>query len=196
VISQGISKVESTVTFGIVEAFNRKLIDNKARRYFFVKDPVKLVVEDAPSKEKSIDFHPTDKKLGSRTIKTGKTFFVQKVDIEKIKTGDVFRLKDLFNVKIKEKNDTIFAKYKGDKLISESAKIQWTTDNFVKMKVFVPHLLFEGDTYNPDSLETVPGFAEKAVSAIKTGEIIQFERFGFVRIENTDNKLIGFFAHK
>lgn len=196
VISQGISKVESTVTFGIVEAFNRKLIDPTARRYFFVKDPVKLVVEGAPSKEKSISFHPTDKKLGNRIIKTGKTFFVPKADMEKIKTGDVFRLKDLFNVKIKEKNDTIFAEYAGEELISESAKIQWTTDNFVKMKVFVPHLLFEGDKYNPDSLETVQGFAEKAVSTIMTGEVIQFERFGFVRIENTDNQVTGFFAHK
>jgi glutamyl-tRNA synthetase len=196
VISQGISKVESTVTFGIVEAFNRKLIDPTARRYFFVKDPVKLVVEDAPSKEKSIGFHPTDKKLGSRIIKTGKTFFVPNADMEKIKTGDVFRLKDIFNVKIKEKNDTIFAEYEGEELIPESAKIQWTTDNFVKMKVFVPHLLFEGDKYNPDSLETVQGFAEKAVSSIKAGEVIQFERFGFVRIENTDNQVTGFFAHK
>jgi glutamyl-tRNA synthetase len=196
VISQGISKVESTVTFGIVEAFNRKLIDPTARRHFFVKDPVKLVVEGSPSKEKSISFHPTDKKLGSRIIKTGKTFFVPKTDMEKIKTGDVFRLKDLFNVKIKEKNDTIFAEYAGEELISESAKIQWTTDDFVKMKIFVPHLLFEGDKYNPDSLETVQGFAEKAVSTIMTGEVIQFERFGFVRIENTDNQVTGFFAHK
>ena len=196
VISQGISKVESTVTFGILEAFNRKLTDPKARRYFFVKDPVKLVVEDAPSKEKSINFHPTDKKLGSRIIKTGKTFFVPKADMQKIKTGHVFRLKDIFNVKIKEKNDTILAEYMGEELIPESAKIQWTTDNFVKMKIFVPHPLFEGDKYNPDSLETVQGFAEKAVSAVKDGEVIQFERFGFVRIENKDNQVTGFFAHK
>jgi len=196
VISQGISKVESTVTFGILEAFNRKLTDPKARRYFFVKDPVKLVVEDAPSKEKSINFHPTDKKLGSRIIKTGKTFFVPKADMQKIKTGHVFRLKDIFNVKIKEKNDTILAEYMGEELIPESAKIQWTTDNFVKMKIFVPHPLFEGDKYNPDSLETVQGFAEKAVLAVKDGEVIQFERFGFVRIENKDNQVTGFFAHK
>ena len=196
VISQGISKVESTVTFGIVEAFNRKLIDPTARRYFFVKDPVKLVVEGVPSKEKLISFHPTDKKLGSRTIKTGKTFFVPKADMEKIKTGDIFRLKDLFNVKIKEKNDTIFAEYAGEELKPESAKIQWTTDDFVKMKVFVPHLLFEDNKYNPDSLETVQGFAEKAVSTIKAGEVIQFERFGFVKIENTDDQVTGFFAHK
>ena len=81
-------------------------------------------------------------------------------------------------------------------MISGSAKIQWTTEEFVKMKVFVPHILFEGDKYNPDSLETVQGFAEKAVSTIKAGEVIQFERFGFVRIENTGDQVTGFFAHK
>ena len=196
VISQGISKVESTVTFGLIEAVNKKIVDPTAKRYFFVQNPVKLVVENAPSKEKSISLHPTDKKLGSRMIKTGKTFFVPKEDMKKLKVGDIFRLKDLYNVKIKEKNNEIFAEYIGEGLISDSAKIQWTTDRYVKMKVFIPKLLYENEEYNPNSLETAEGFAEEAVLQLKTGEIVQFERFGFVRIENIDNQITGFFAHK
>ena len=35
-----------------------------------INDPVKLVVLNAPSKTQKINFHPSDKKLGSRTIKT------------------------------------------------------------------------------------------------------------------------------
>lgn len=196
VISQGISKVESTVTFSLVESVNRKILDPVSKRYFFVQNPVKLVVLDAPSREKSIGLHPTDRKLGSRIIKTGDTFFVPKSDMEKTEIDDIFRLKDLFNVKIKEKNNIIFAEYVGEKLIPDSAKIQWTTDNFVKMNVFIPHLLYENENYNPDSLEMVEGFAEEAVLQLETGEIVQFERFGFVRIENKDNKVTGFFAHK
>ena len=88
------------------------------------------------------------------------------------------------------------AEYASDKLIPNSAKIQWTTDKHIKMSVFVPHPLFVKDKYNKDSLETVNGFAEEAVSKLKTGEIVQFERFGFVRIENIDNKITGFFTHK
>jgi len=137
VLSQGISKVESSVTFSIVEAINRKIIDPIAKRYFFVQNPIKLVVEDAPIREKTIRLHPTDEKLGSRIIKTGNTFFVPKEDIEKINIGDIFRLKDLYNVKIKEKNNEIFAEYAGENLIPDSAKIQWTAENFVKMSVFV-----------------------------------------------------------
>ena len=81
-------------------------------------------------------------------------------------------------------------------MISDSAKIQWTTDTFVEMSVFVPHLIFEKDKYNPNSLEKLKGFAEEAVLNLKTDEIIQFERFGFVRIENKNSEITGFFAHK
>ena len=196
VLEQGISKAESSVAFSLLEAANRKIIDPMAKRYFFVEDPVKLVVENAPEKTKKINFHPDNKNLGSRTIKTGKTFFVTKTDMDNLKVGDIFRLKDLYNVKIIEKKKEILAEYAGEKLIPDSAKIQWTTDKFVKMKVSVPHLLYVNDKYNKDSLEQADGFAEEAVSQLKTGEIVQFERFGFVRIENINNKITGFFAHK
>ncbi len=196
VLSQGISKVESSVTFSLVEAINRKIIDPIAKRYFFVQDPIKLVVENAPAMKKTISLHPTDKKLGSRIIKTDNIFFVPKTDMKKLNIGGIFRLKDLYNVKIKEKNKVIFAEYAGEELIQDSAKIQWTTDNFIKMSVFVPGLLYQKGNYNPNSLEKVEGFAEEAVSRLKTGEIVQFERFGFVRIEKQNNTIMGFFAHK
>jgi glutamyl-tRNA synthetase len=196
VLEQGISKAESSVNFSLVEAANRKIIDPVAKRYFFVEDPIKLVVEKAPEKTKKINFHPDNKNLGSRTVKTGKTFFVTKNDMDNQNVGDILRLKDLYNIKIIEKDKEILAEYAGEKLIPESAKIQWTTDKYIKMKVLVPHLLFVDDKYNEDSLNDIEGYAEKAVSSIKTGEIVQFERFGFVRIENINNKITGFFAHK
>ena len=196
VLEQGISKVESSVSFSLVEAVNRKIIDTSAKRYFFVKDPQKLIVKDAPDKIKEIKFHPDNKDLGSRTVKTGNTFFVQNSDMKGLKVGDVFRLKDLYNVKIIKKDKEIIGHYSGDLLIPESLKIQWTTDSFVKINVLIPEPLFKNDEYNPNSLNKIEGYAEESVSLIKTGEIIQFERFGFVRIENNKNKITGFFTHK
>jgi len=105
-------------------------------------------------------------------------------------------LKDLYNVEIKEKNDVVLARYKGDELIPDSAKIQWTSDNYIEMDVFIPKTLYKDGKYNPDSLEKAQGFAEEAVASIKNGEIVQFERFGFVKIENIKNHIVGFFAHK
>jgi len=196
VLTQGISKVESTATFGLVESANRKILDPISKRFFFVINPVKIIVENAPKLKKSIRLHPADDTIGMRIIKTDKTFYVSGEDIKNMGIGDVFRLKGLYNVKIKEKNDAVLASYKGDELIPESAKIQWTTDNYIEMDVFIPKILYKDGKFNPDSLEKVHGFAEEAVASIKNGEIIQFERFGFVKIENIKNHIIGFFAHK
>jgi len=196
VISQGISKVESSVTFNLVEAFNRKAVDPIAKRYFFVKDPVKLVVDNAPLKTKKINLHPINENMGSRTINTDKIFYIQKSDADEFKIGEIFRLKDLYNVEVMQKNDKIFGKYAGDDLIADSAKIQWTTDKFIKMSVYIPHLLFINEEFNKDSFQKIDGYAEEAVLQLKTDEIVQFERFGFVRIEKNNDKIIGFFAHK
>jgi len=196
VLSQGISKSESNVTFGLLEAENRKIVDPVAKRYFFVNTPLKLVVENASKIEKEIVFHPTNK-LGSRKIRTSDIFYVQRSDIDKFKNGDTFRLKDLFNVKINRiESETVYGEYAGEKLIPSSTKIQWTTNNFVKMKVNIPHILVKDEKFNSDSLQVVDGFAEESVSEIKNGEIVQFERFGFIRIENKNSKITGFFAHK
>ncbi len=196
VLSQGISKVESTVTFSIVEAINRRLVDPVAKRYFFVPQPVELIVSNAPQRKKTIRLHPTNSTLGSRVIQTDKTFYIPTEDAEKLQVGDVFRLKDLFNVKITKKNKTIAGEYAGEELIPNSAKLQWTTKQFLPMDVFISHPLFTNDAYNTDSLEQVNGYTEQAVSSLKTGELVQFERFGFVRIEKKDHALIGYFAHK
>lgn len=196
VLEQGISKVESSVSFSLVEAANRKIIDASAKRYFFVKEPIKLIVKNAPDKIKEIKFHPDNKNLGSRTVKTGETFFIQNSDMKNLKVGDIFRLKDLYNVKIIKKDKEVLADYSGELLIPESLKIQWTTNNFVKMKVFIPEPLFKNDEYNSNSLIKIEGYAEESISLIKTGEIVQFERFGFVRIENMNNRITGFFTHK
>jgi glutamyl-tRNA synthetase len=196
VFEQGISKVESSVNFSVLEATNRKIIDPIAKRYFFVKDPVKITVKNAPAITKKISLHPNNKDLGSRAIKTANTFYVEKSDIELLKVGDIFRLKELYNVKILKKNGEIYTEYAGEKLILESAKIQWTTDDFIKMEVYIPHSLFINDIFNDNSLEKINGFAEKKVSDLKTGELVQFERFGFVRIENIKNNITGYFSHK
>jgi glutamyl-tRNA synthetase len=196
VFSQGISKVESTVSFSILESFNRKLLDTKVKRYFFVKDPVQLYVVNAPMKEKILNFHPLNEKLGTRTILTKNNFFIPAEDIELLYPDDVFRLKDLFNVKIIEKNKTVKGIYIGDDILPETKKIQWTTEQYIPMKIFIPKPLFKNAIFDTQSLETVNGYAEHAVSSLKTGDIIQFERFGFVKIERTNEMIKGILTHK
>jgi len=196
IFSQGISKVESQVSFSLLEDENRKVLDPKTKRYFFVKDPIKLIVDKAPKIKKSIKLHPKNKNIGHRDIQTNEIFFIPNDDIKKMNIGDVFRLKDLYNVKIKNINKEIKSEYFGENLIQNSPKIQWTTDDYIEMNILIPKILFINDKFNTNSLEKIKGFAESEISNLKDKEVIQFERFGFVKIEKNKNKIIGFFAHK
>lgn len=195
VLQQGFSKVESVVDFSLVESVNRKFLDPRVKRYYFVPNPVQLSVDGAPKKNVKLSLHP-DATMGERIIHTGSTFFVPKEDAQKMKAGDVFRLKGLYNVRITKTGDTLTGIYAGEELIPETAKIQWTTDDHIPLTVIVPGLIFKGETYNPDSLHELQGYAEKAVSGITIGEIVQFERVGFVRLEKQKKDLVGIFTHK
>ncbi len=195
VLQQGFSKVESVVDFSLVESVNRKYLDSRVKRYYFVPNPVQLVVNAAPKKKVKLSLHP-DATMGDRTIHTASTFFIPRQDVQMMKAGDVFRLKGLYNVKITKIGETLHGDYGGEELIPETAKIQWTTDECIPLKVFVPGLIFKGETFNPDSLHELQGCAEKAVADIPAGEIVQFERVGFVRLEKQKTGLVGFFAHK
>jgi glutamyl-tRNA synthetase len=195
VISQGTSKVESTVDFSQVEAFNRKLLDPKVKRFFFVPDPVKIVVPDAPKKTKKLRFHPTADLL-EREVTTGTVFYVPRLDLEKVQPGQIFRLKDLFNVRLESLDKDAKGSFAGEHLIPETLKLQWTTEHHIPLTVFVPGLIFINDTYNPESMTEVQGYAEDAVAREPDGAIVQFERFGFVRLERQGSRLVGQFAHK
>ena len=40
------------------------------------------------------------------------------------------------------------------------------------------------------------GIAEKACAKLKPNTIIQFERFGFVRVDSLNDKLVAYYTHK
>ena len=197
VFSQGISKVESTVDFSIVESFNRKVIDPLVKRYFFVPNPIKLIVEDASPQKALLKNHPTQD-MGTRTLPTASTFYIRSDDVIELREGDLFRLKELYNVTITEKNDTtIKANYAGTELVDRSLKLQWTTEDYLPLTLIIPGTILDASgAYNPDSLSRIHGFAEPAVADLADGEIVQFERVGFARIERQHEELCAIFTHK
>jgi glutamyl-tRNA synthetase len=196
VFSQGISKVESVVSFSLVESENRKVIDPLAKRLFFVPNPCKLLVSNAPNKETKLPFHPTDPSLGNRLIKTNDTFYISADDAMQLSNGDIFRLKGLYNVKLEQKNDILKGVYAGDEVKPDSLKVQWVTVDSEEMAVYKPDTLFIKNEFNKDSLSIISGRVEAAVHLLNHGDIVQFERFGFVRIEKNNHDLKGFFTHR
>ncbi len=195
VLAQGISKSESTVAFENLEAINRKILDAKAKRYFFVPEPVKVIVKNAIEKEIELKYHPSID-MGKRRIRVGKLFYIPKEDAIKLKEGQTFRLKDLYNVRVLEKkDDEITGEFAGEKLIEGIEKIQWVGLDYIEMNVMIPSLPFKNGEFDENSLKIVRGYAEKNIEEVKHGEVVQFERFGFVRIEKGKD-IVGILAHR
>ena len=67
--------------------------------------------------------------------------------------------------------------------------IQWVTEQNEQIKVIkVGNLLNTDGTFNEKSLTEIDGLAEKTTDKIEEGQIIQFERFGFCRLDDKNNK--------
>jgi glutamyl-tRNA synthetase len=220
----GMTTQPTNIDWSLISATNRKIIDSSSNRYFFVPDPVIMLVKGI-TKEITceIPLHPEDSKRGTRKIETSNLFLIPRSDYKKLKKGQEFRLKDLYNVKItnkkvdldseeallkistdmkkmlKEYPTHLIAEYTGEEL-KPGPKIQWTIadpTNTIEIQVKVPGVLLINDVYNEKSLELVDGIGEKAISSLKVDDIVQFERFGFVRIDRKEkDKLFVNLAHK
>ncbi|MFA6531097.1 MAG: glutamate--tRNA ligase family protein, partial [Candidatus Micrarchaeia archaeon] len=203
VLSFGISKVESEPSWEALLVENKKLLEPVSKHYFFVPEPVKIKVKNAPEQKALLKMHPKNESLGTREIETDGELFIPKRDFDLIAEGETFRLKDLYNAKMIEKktgasteaktNNTKASgncEFAGDGMVEK--KIQWVTNENVKCEVLIPKDLVDGEgKFREDSLEIVNGICENACLELNIGDIIQFERFGFCRLnKKTKTKLV------
>jgi glutamyl-tRNA synthetase len=186
VLSMGLSKVESHPTWDFLESINRKILDPVSPRYFFVPFPKILRVEGAPEKEISLPFHPDNKGIGDRVVRTSSEFYVPSRDLDEMRQGAKVRLIEAYNVKIKSISENeVVSSYEGDEPIRDAPKLQWVArNNTIPLEVIVPGELSIEDQFNPQSLERIPGLVESSYRSVKPGEIVQFVRFGFCRLDS------------
>lgn len=176
----GYTKAEKEFDWSLLLSLNRKILDPGAKRYFFVPDPVLVKVAGAPKRSITVPYHP-DQPLGERTFETANSFYLPSADLKAMKSGSTFRLIDLYDVR----KTSSGAKYSGDEVSPGTRKLQWVTDDRSPVRVLVPGLLFdESGTFNRDSLKEANGLAEPSISKVKVGEIVQFPRFGFCRLDS------------
>ncbi len=194
IIEVGLKRSDTTISWDNLAAINRKIVDPIANRYFFVADPIPMYVEGYDKEfVAQIPLHPDHPERGYRRLKftPGKPVYVAKDDLGLLKRSEYIRLKDLFNVKILEVNDRgIRAEF--DSVEYEKAKehrwhmIHWVPEGR-PCEVLIP----EGD-----DIITREGFLEKHAK-VEVDEVVQFERFGFVRIDEIrKDKVVAIFAHK
>ena len=186
VLSTGLTKTEAVLTWDDLIIHNRRLLDSKCSRYFFVENPKEIRIENAPEQTCELKLHPELKDKGSRKFKTKDSFYVTEKDFREFKDGKLYRLMDCLNFR-KLKNKFIFdsleyEKYKkhGDKII------HWlpVQKDLAKAEVLMPNK------------EIKKGFAESAVKNLKVNDIVQFSRFGFCRLDKKEkDKLKFWYTH-
>ncbi|MHA1698483.1 MAG: glutamate--tRNA ligase [Promethearchaeota archaeon] len=204
-LDMGLSMTDIDFPYSILYSENQKLIDPIANRYFFVDDPVKIEIqgikEDKIVAEPLIN--PLNEALGRRKITINinnnkKTLFITRMDSKSIIKDEhsrIVRLKDFFNIKIESHENggaIIKATYHSKDL--ETARnnkakiIHWVDteeDNIVKVEIIM------------DNGTIVQGFGEKNLENTKPDQIVQFERFGFVRIDKIKkDQLRAFLTHE
>ncbi|HLG24072.1 MAG TPA: glutamate--tRNA ligase [Candidatus Nanoarchaeia archaeon] len=186
VFSTGLSKAESVLTWDDLIVQNRRLLDSGCSRYFFVENPKEIFVKSAPKQEVELKLHPESKERGMRKFETHEKFYVSEKDFQEFNDGKLYRLMDCINFRKESGNfafdslDYEHYKDKGDKII------HWlpVESGLVNVEVLMP------------DKKISKGLAEKTVNGLKAGDIVQFARFGFCRLDEIENdKLKFWFTH-
>ena len=186
----GISQSDKTTTgeefFKAINAFNKDAIDLKSHRYFFIENPVEIKVNNAPQQDLELDLHPNNRKKG-RKFSTTDTFYLTKEDHKNIKDNKLIRLMDCLNF-TKSNNKFTFDSLDYKKFKEQgNLIIHWLPKekDLVNIEVLMPDNKIK------------KGLGERGLKDLTEGQVIQFERFGFVRLDQKlGNKLVFWFAHK
>ncbi len=189
ILDLGPTLVDSSLSWETLYAYNRKFADERANRYFFVPNPVKMFVHKAPDlRQVRLRLHPGHPEHGERILPLARegdvlVFYLASEDTAALREGQTFRLKDLMNVVLSSKGRVLEAEFQGLEL-AEGPKIQWVSAGAVEVEVI-----------KPDNSREF-GLAEPAVAGLKVDTILQFERYGFARIDAVRPKLVAVYAHR
>src|SRR3989344_816226 len=159
----GMTKQNITVPIESLYAINRKAVDRKANRYSFVSQPVELKIKNAPDiTEVQVPIHPDKKETKKVSVEK---IFISEDDCQKFKGKEV-RLLHLYNIKISSGNEAEFT----SKENKEIPKINWVSSH-VSAKILLPSGIWQ------------KGIAESSIKNIKKDEVLQLERFAFVKYD-------------
>ncbi len=183
-VENGIKPIDIQFSWDNLFAMNRDLIDGIADRYFFVADPVRYDIEGGGDLKGRAPLHPDHPERGWREYHVGgyKTVYLSETDSRMFSQAGKVRLKDLCNISYGTP-----AVYDGNdvSILKEGVRaVQWVCGESVRAEVLMP----DGTS--------VKGLVEKAILDGKR-DMVQFERFGFVRVESRGPEgVLCIFAHR
>jgi len=196
IIDVGPRPADITLSWKNLYAYNRKIIDPIADRYFFIDDPKRMIVRDVKRDyTANLRLHPDDPKRGRRIIKVKSIdnqahLIISCRDFNRLKAGSLVRLMELFNVEIASKrNNEIHASFHSEDY-EEAKRLNLQLIHWLPYNEGVPCRVFM-----PDGT-VITGLVERNIRQASVDQIVQFERFGFVRIDQMGEEIQTFFTHE
>ena len=196
IIDVGPKPVGVVLSWENLNAHNRKIIDPVANRYFFVHDPKRMVVKDvSQAVTAKVPLHPDNPEKGFRQFRVKPenkeaSLWISSHDLNILKKEKMVRLMGLFNVQIENVAKGVVEAVYHSKSHEEARKlgvplIHWVpADTGIQCEVVMPDATI------------AKGIAEDDCRELKADDIVQFERFGFVRVESVNWKLKVYYAHR
>ncbi len=185
-VEVGLSTTPTNINWDVISSFNRKYLDASSKRYFFVENPQRIKVENAPKKEVELKLHPSEEK-GGRKFSTSDEFLISEKDfyeLKKFRSNELVRLMDCLNFTAKD-----------GRFVYDSDKVENYRQSGKKIIHWLPAKGgIEAEVLMP-AATMARGLVEGNASKIKKGEIVQFARFGFCRLENRE-KMQFIYCHE
>jgi glutamyl-tRNA synthetase len=169
-----------------LNAFNKVQIDKDADRFFFVQDPVEVTIKNSPNKHIVMDRHP-DLRKGGRTFETTTEFYLAKKDVDDFADNELYRLIDCCNFK-RDGDEFLFVSEDYDTYKKDGKKIlHWLPKKEDVVKVEV--LMSDNTLAN--------GYGEDEIAELELGALVQFERFGFCKLDEINGNVYRFrYCHR
>ena len=192
-IEIGPKPINATLSWGKVASINRKNIDETANRHFFVGNAVTLEVTEIDREySPRLPLHPDHPERGSRNYEIMPNngvvrFAISGDDAANLSSSSLVRLMGLFNVQILTTSPLLgkihSVEYQHARDIG-APFIHWLPENEgIEAKIIM------------SDASSMEGFAGQECAKLKIGEMIQFERVGFVRVDNIA-PFVAYFAHR
>ena len=196
IVDVGPKTADVTLSWETLYAYNRQILDPVSDRYFFVSEPTALKVKYLPKIFRpKLPLHPEKPERGFREYtvtptRDGTVFWIAKRDADSAEVGQVIRLMELFNLKIESVNVNLVEASFDSEAYEEARKAKAKLIHWIPKGEELPCQVVMPDATVKE------GVAESACKKLKPDAVIQFERFGFVRIDQNDEKLTAYYAHK
>ncbi len=174
-INSGLREIDAIFSIEIFDSINREIVDPKSYRFSFVKNPVKVVIDNMPRIKSKLPLHPTHPEYGFREYEVEGAVYLSESDLTKMDEGERIRLKDLCY--IRKKGDRI--SYDGLDMTEKTKIINWCPDGSRDFSVLRPDGSIDRGLIEP-------------MSAGYRG-IAQLERYGYVNIADSDS--VAYFTH-